>query len=186
MLKFRSCPKCRGDMYCDIDEYGAFEECLQCGCIRDLSGAFSEETETDDKDRERVLVAASMKEMSRSFPSSHLRPGNGAGKSVSTVTSFLQTKTLPEHSFASDVAISELCLHCQSLQMDVFNPLGFSCHEQRCDNLKGHTDRSKPLLVCCLCNAEFRGTETCLDCNLMSHCECHGELLGTENCQGFF
>ena len=36
MLKVSSCPKCRGDVLVDKDEYGRYEECLQCGYLRDL------------------------------------------------------------------------------------------------------------------------------------------------------
>ena len=32
MLKFKSCPKCRGDLIQDINEFHEMEEaCLQCG-----------------------------------------------------------------------------------------------------------------------------------------------------------
>jgi len=43
----RHCPRCGGNLYLDTDHYGWYEQCLQCGCIRDLpvvrAGA-SEET----------------------------------------------------------------------------------------------------------------------------------------------
>ncbi len=30
MFWFKSCPKCRGDLYKNQDHYGAFISCLQC------------------------------------------------------------------------------------------------------------------------------------------------------------
>ena len=36
MLKINGCPKCRGDVLVDKDEYGQYEECLQCGYLRVL------------------------------------------------------------------------------------------------------------------------------------------------------
>ena len=34
--KFRSCPRCDGDMFIDRDQYGWYEHCIQCGHIGDL------------------------------------------------------------------------------------------------------------------------------------------------------
>lgn len=36
MLRLKSCPRCRGDVRTDKDHYGWYEECLQCGYLRDL------------------------------------------------------------------------------------------------------------------------------------------------------
>ena len=36
MLYLKSCPKCRGDMYLEQDNYGRYRQCLQCGFIHDL------------------------------------------------------------------------------------------------------------------------------------------------------
>ena len=36
MLRLKGCPKCMGDVRTDRDEYGWYEECLQCGYLRDL------------------------------------------------------------------------------------------------------------------------------------------------------
>lgn len=32
----RSCPKCRGYLMLERDNYGVYEQCLQCGYIHDL------------------------------------------------------------------------------------------------------------------------------------------------------
>ncbi len=37
MIQFRSCPRCKGDLHMDWDDYGMFLNCLQCGFYRDLS-----------------------------------------------------------------------------------------------------------------------------------------------------
>ena len=36
MIRFRSCPRCKGDLRLDWDDYGMFLNCLQCGYYRDL------------------------------------------------------------------------------------------------------------------------------------------------------
>lgn len=35
-IKIKGCPKCGGDVRIDRDEYGWFEQCLQCGHAHDL------------------------------------------------------------------------------------------------------------------------------------------------------
>jgi ribosomal protein S27AE len=36
MWRFKGCPKCGGDVFIDYDLNGWYEECLQCGYLRDL------------------------------------------------------------------------------------------------------------------------------------------------------
>ena len=36
-IVFRSCQRCRGDVYASSDMFGAYLECLQCGWIKDIS-----------------------------------------------------------------------------------------------------------------------------------------------------
>jgi len=36
VLKFKSCPRCKGDVLVDRDHHGWYEQCLQCGYQRDL------------------------------------------------------------------------------------------------------------------------------------------------------
>ncbi len=36
-MRLRDCPKCEGDVRVDRDEYGWYEQCIQCGYIRDLA-----------------------------------------------------------------------------------------------------------------------------------------------------
>ena len=36
MLRLKSCPRCKGDIRLDRDQYGWYEECFQCGYVRDL------------------------------------------------------------------------------------------------------------------------------------------------------
>lgn len=33
LLKTKSCPRCRGNLYIDKDIYGWYEECFQCGYL---------------------------------------------------------------------------------------------------------------------------------------------------------
>lgn len=32
MVRLKGCPRCRGDMFRDRDYFGAYWQCLQCGC----------------------------------------------------------------------------------------------------------------------------------------------------------
>jgi hypothetical protein len=64
MLRFRCCPKCRGDVMLDKDYYGWYEQCLQCGFLRDLEiiaqvgqQPASSQPETKEK-RGKLLLAA--------------------------------------------------------------------------------------------------------------------------------
>ena len=36
MMQLKSCPKCHGDMFIERDNFGPFQQCLQCGLIKDL------------------------------------------------------------------------------------------------------------------------------------------------------
>jgi ribosomal protein S27AE len=36
MWRFKSCPKCGGDVFIDRDMNGWYEQCLQCGYIHDM------------------------------------------------------------------------------------------------------------------------------------------------------
>jgi ribosomal protein S27AE len=48
MWRFKSCPKCGGDVFIDRDWNGWYEQCLQCGYIHDM------ETLVEVKDQPRV------------------------------------------------------------------------------------------------------------------------------------
>ena len=39
MFFLKACPRCRGDIYVDRDNYGPFLHCMQCGYIKDLEGS---------------------------------------------------------------------------------------------------------------------------------------------------
>jgi len=34
--RLKSCPRCKGDLYLEKDIYGWYEQCLQCGYVKDL------------------------------------------------------------------------------------------------------------------------------------------------------
>ena len=36
MLKLKACPRCKGDLHSNRDLYGSYDECLQCGYMKDL------------------------------------------------------------------------------------------------------------------------------------------------------
>jgi len=37
MLKFKSCPRCKGDIAVDRDQFGWYEQCIQCGYLHDFN-----------------------------------------------------------------------------------------------------------------------------------------------------
>ena len=36
MFYFKGCPRCKGDLHSNRDMYGSYDECLQCGYMRDI------------------------------------------------------------------------------------------------------------------------------------------------------
>ena len=56
MWKLKSCPKCKGDLFVDWDMNGWYEQCLQCGYLRDLETILQVEEYQPDKKREPVLA----------------------------------------------------------------------------------------------------------------------------------
>ena len=50
MIKFKFCPKCRGDLYLAEDIFGKYVNCLQCGFLKDLP---------EEKPEQRELAYAS-------------------------------------------------------------------------------------------------------------------------------
>jgi len=44
------CPKCRGNLYLDRDYNGWYEECLQCGFIKDLAVVYENKKKILEKE----------------------------------------------------------------------------------------------------------------------------------------
>lgn len=38
VLRLKGCPRCNGDMVVEKDEWGWYEQCIQCGHLHDLQG----------------------------------------------------------------------------------------------------------------------------------------------------
>ena len=51
MWKFKSCPKCAGDLFVDSDMNGWYVECLQCGYLSDLDSMLKDKKELVNKER---------------------------------------------------------------------------------------------------------------------------------------
>jgi len=47
--KLKTCPKCNGKMMPDRDEYGAYEQCIQCGYLMDLKVSATQDEKVFDK-----------------------------------------------------------------------------------------------------------------------------------------
>jgi len=35
-LKLKGCPRCKGDVVVELDQFGWYEECIQCGYLHDM------------------------------------------------------------------------------------------------------------------------------------------------------
>ena len=57
MIKFKGCPKCKGDLYLNKDMYGKYFNCLQCGYMKDLA----KETEIEVREPVAAGVAEERK-----------------------------------------------------------------------------------------------------------------------------
>jgi hypothetical protein len=55
----RKCLKCGGSVYLDSDQFGWFEQCLQCGHVSDLAKI------GEIKDRNSEQISGQVKEMAR-------------------------------------------------------------------------------------------------------------------------
>ena len=56
VISLNSCPRCQGDMVLDNkDEYGWYEQCLQCGYLRDLDVIVQVERQTAAEKKVRHL-----------------------------------------------------------------------------------------------------------------------------------
>ena len=56
-LKLKGCPRCKGALILDKDRHGWYEQCLQCGHLRDIA-ARVEIVEPSDKCCEVVMTGA--------------------------------------------------------------------------------------------------------------------------------
>ena len=57
----RRCPKCGGSLYLDRDQFGFFEQCLQCGLISDLKEVAKATRIDTEEAGEPVKVTAALK-----------------------------------------------------------------------------------------------------------------------------
>ena len=52
MWKFKSCPRCGGDIFVDSDQHSWYEQCLQCGYLRDMPNTVETYQYREKKERE--------------------------------------------------------------------------------------------------------------------------------------
>lgn len=57
MWKFKSCPRCEGDMLLNRDHYGWYEQCIQCSYLNELKdiAEFKEQPEKKEKELVRTV-----------------------------------------------------------------------------------------------------------------------------------
>lgn len=55
MWKFRSCPRCGGDIFIDRDADGWYKECLQCGSLHHMPSTIKVHQHGKKKRKEELL-----------------------------------------------------------------------------------------------------------------------------------
>lgn len=58
MLRRSCCPRCKGDVRLDRDEYGWYEECIMCGYVHDMASAAQKHVPEPVRERVRARRAA--------------------------------------------------------------------------------------------------------------------------------
>ena len=58
MWRLKGCQKCGGDVFIERDEYGWYQECLQCGWRDELTVSFKTAGQPATKDKEPVLASS--------------------------------------------------------------------------------------------------------------------------------
>jgi len=59
MWRFKSCPKCDGDLFIDCDTNGWYVQCLQCGYLSDLDSTLKVKNEPGKKERKLARAGLS-------------------------------------------------------------------------------------------------------------------------------
>jgi ssDNA-binding Zn-finger/Zn-ribbon topoisomerase 1 len=58
MLRLKSCPRCKGDVLLENDQYGWYEQCLQCGYLRNMETMVEAERQPAKDERTGELARA--------------------------------------------------------------------------------------------------------------------------------
>ena len=58
LIKFKVCPRCRGDLFLGEDVFGKYLSCLQCGYLKDVEEPKLESNDLQYADAESELEAA--------------------------------------------------------------------------------------------------------------------------------
>lgn len=56
MWKLKGCPRCGADVFLDKDEYGWYEQCLQCGYLCDLESIAGLREQPAERENEPALA----------------------------------------------------------------------------------------------------------------------------------
>ena len=65
MWRFKSCPKCKGDVFVGKDVDGWYEQCLQCGYFQDLKSILQVAEQPAKKQHKELAVAGAKKSASK-------------------------------------------------------------------------------------------------------------------------
>lgn len=56
LWKFKSCPRCGGDIFIDKESQGWYEQCLQCGHLRNILGTIKVDQPGGEEEKEKALT----------------------------------------------------------------------------------------------------------------------------------
>ena len=54
MFRLKDCPRCSGDIWLDWDQYGWYEQCLQCGYLHDLGSVGEVEQKLTSEEKNKL------------------------------------------------------------------------------------------------------------------------------------
>ena len=75
MWRLKGCPKCKGDVELDRDQWGWYEQCIQCGYLFDLQNVVEEKQWRGDR---KITKSSSVPERPKCPSSTTVsQPGNG-------------------------------------------------------------------------------------------------------------
>lgn len=57
ILRLKSCPRCKGDVILDKDQYGWYEQCIQCGYEHDVESVLSAQKQRPAQEQRLVYTA---------------------------------------------------------------------------------------------------------------------------------
>ncbi len=55
--RLKSCPRCTGDLVLELDHWGLYEQCIQCGYLRDLDSVVEAKKQPVQEESKKLVQA---------------------------------------------------------------------------------------------------------------------------------